>query len=217
MAEFKESEHPRDKDGKFVPKNRTALLRTVFKKIKERLSENLNRPITQITDETIAKVRHYSIEGYSSKECEYITNQHKNLLKYARDNNENKEVAYIFRDGFSERIIVKGDETTVDFTQSIVGKGENLFIMHNHPRNSSFSLDDLQEFLINDSVKTLSIVKNNGGVEILTKTQNFNKEKSYTTLIRCYRDFKKNQNKHSKIAKSLLQKIEKEEFVKWIK
>lgn len=40
-----------------------------------------------------------------------------------------------------------------------MGKGDGLLVMHNHPRNSSFSLDDLVEFLGAKSIKSLSIVK----------------------------------------------------------
>ena len=47
--------------------------------------------------------------------------------------------------------------------------------MHNHPRNSSYSFSDIIEFIRNDSIKTMTIVKNSGGVEVLTKTGSFNK------------------------------------------
>ena len=36
--------------------------------------------------------------------------------------------------------------------------------------NSSFSFSDIVEFIKNDSIRTMTITKNNGSVEAITKT-----------------------------------------------
>lgn len=96
------------------------------------------------------------------------------MLKYSRDNNGNKEVAFVFRSDFSDRTEHKGSENRLDLGNSLTGKGSGLFVMHNHPRNSSYSTTDIDLFAGNDVIKTLTIVKNNGKVETLTKGTSFN-------------------------------------------
>ena len=59
--------------------------------------------------------------------------------------------------------------------------------MHNHPRNSSYSDTDIAFLLGSDNIKSLSIVKNNGFVEILTKTSKFNKDALITDFKRQYK------------------------------
>lgn len=69
-----------------------------------------------------------------------------------------------------------GADDHLDFGTSLSGKGNNLMILHNHPRNSSFSDVDISLFKNLKSLKTLTIVKNNGDVEFITKGDNFNDE-----------------------------------------
>ncbi|MEE0808368.1 MAG: hypothetical protein U0L84_03305, partial [Acutalibacteraceae bacterium] len=64
----------------------------------------------------------------------------------------------------------------------------NLFVMHNHPRNGSFSDRDISFFLSNDNVKSFSIVKNSGSIEILTKTDKFDIITIKTKLRRAYKN-----------------------------
>ena len=91
------------------------------------------------------------------------------MLRYARDKNGNKEVAFVFRKDLSDRKIINGGEKIIDLGSSLSGKGDDLVILHNHPRNSSFSKTDIDEYFNNTAIKTISIVKNNGYVEIITK------------------------------------------------
>jgi hypothetical protein len=98
------------------------------------------------------------------------------LLRYSRDNNENKEVAFVLDKELTNRAEFKGSEDKLDFGTSLRGKGAELFVMHNHPRNSSFSDTDVAFLLKNDNIKTLSIAKNNGNVEILAKSDNYVKD-----------------------------------------
>ena len=64
--------------------------------------------------------------------------------------------------------------------------------MHNHPRNSSFSLTDIVFFGKSDQIKTLTIVKNNGNVEYITKGSNFDMYKFKIEYDRLYKKTVKN-------------------------
>lgn len=135
------------------------------------------KPITRITDEAINKVPKVEMRGYTDEQCRIIQQEHKNLLRHSRDNNDCKEVAFSFREDFTDKSVHFGSDDKLDFGTALFGKGNDLFVMHNHPRNSSYSATDIIFMIGNEQVKSLSIVKNNGSVEILTKGENFNAQK----------------------------------------
>ena len=143
------------------------------------------KSITVITDETIQCVQKVNISGYTDEQCEIIQKQHKELLSYSRKNNDNKEVAFVFDSSFSDRKEFLGEDDKIDLGSFLYGK--DLFVMHNHPRNSSYSVTDLIFFKENSNVKTITIVKNNGKVEFITKSKDFNAVKFKLEYDRLYR------------------------------
>ncbi len=217
MGEFKESEHPRDKDGKFTKKGNNSKLKKLGAALKEMLSEKQRKQMTPITDRAISSIKHYEIYGYSSSECEYITNQHKELLKFAKENNQNKEVAFVFSRDFSAKDIISGDETNVVFSPQSMDKGTGIFVMHNHPRNSSFSIEDLSLMFSVPRIQTMSIVKNNGGVEILTRTKQIDNAYAFSIYLRYKEEYKNNIISPEKASQMILKKLIKKGYIKWIK
>lgn len=141
------------------------------------VSEKTGGNITIITNASIKAVKNVNISGYTKDECKIIQNKHRELLMYARDNNDSKECAFIFEKDLSAYGKDMGGERDLKFTNSecvyLLRNRPSLFVMHNHPRNSSFSGRDIRFFIENENVKYLSIVKNNGNVEILTKKDSF--------------------------------------------
>lgn len=166
-------------------------------------SSSNKKPITPITDTAINSVKKISIDGFTDVQNDYIHSQHKELLKYARDNNGSNEVAFVYRKDLTDRTIFKGSEDVIDFGNGLNGKGDGLFIMHNHPRNSSFSDRDIMFMLKDDTVKTLTIVKNNGGVEILTKTNAYNYETAKMYFMRAYKRFVTTETNEAQIDKAV--------------
>lgn len=126
------------------------------------IKEKSKKPITPITDKAISRIPKVDIEGYTEEQCLEIQKQHKELLKFSKEQNENKEVAFVLKNDVSKMITepIKGTDEKIDFGSALQGK--DLFVMHNHPRNSSYSLNDIIEFIKNDSIKTFTIVKNDG-------------------------------------------------------
>lgn len=140
------------------------------------LKEESKKSITPITDKAIERVPKADIDGYSEEQRVEIQKQHKELLKFSKEHNQNKEVAFVFREDLTDKTPLLGADDHLDFGTSLSGKGNNLMILHNHPRNSSFSDVDISLFKNLKSLKTLTIVKNNGDVEFITKGDNFNDE-----------------------------------------
>lgn len=181
------------------------------------IKENSKKNITVISDKAIEKVPKVEISEYSDEQNAFIQQQHKELLKYAKDNNDSKEVAFVFREDMSDRSEFFGDDNSLDFESGLSGKGSNLFVMHNHPRNSGYSDRDIMLFLQNDDIKTITIVKNNGTVETLTKIAAYDKQKAITELSRQYKKNVKNGN-DEEISKAIIGFLDKyKEGMEWKK
>lgn len=186
-------------------------------KIKEKIQD---KKITKITDLTIDKIPNVQSAIYSKDETKIINSQHKKLLKLSMQNG-NSEVAFLLNNKLEKIGEFIGNETEVDLGNSVYGKGKNLFVMHNHPRNSGFSLSDIQTFLSVDNIKTISIVKNNGGVELITKGETYSKKDSYIELKRNIKKYVKDQTddlQYSKAIEKFLAKTQKERNgIEWLK
>ena len=131
------------------------------------------KPITEITDSAIVRIPLVEISGYTDEQCAIIQKQHRELLKYARDNNASNEVAFVFNSNLGNRKIFLGSDDRIQFGGVFTSK--DMVLLHNHPRNNSYSFNDIVEFFANDNLKTITIAKNNGKVETLTKLKSYDK------------------------------------------
>ena len=183
------------------------------------IKEGAKKNITIITDKAVESVPKVKISGYSDEQCAFVQQQHKELLRYAKDNNDSKEVAFVFRKGLTDRTEYIGTDDKIDFGTALSGKGDDLFVMHNHPRNSGFSDFDISEFVASDSINSLSIVKNNGNVEVITKSKEYDKKK---IIVERERNRKKyivsgTDDEYRQYINKLLGKLDKKGVIEWIK
>lgn len=171
------------------------------------LKEESKKSITPITDKAIERVPKVDIDGYSEEQRVEIQKQHKGLLKFSKEQNDNKEVAFVFRDGLVDYKPFTGSDEKIDFGTYLETKGKNLTILHNHPRNSSYSMNDLDVFA-NKNVRTITIVKNNGTVEYLTKTDDFDNNRFALECNRLYKKIvvKETDEEKDRFVKTLLNK-----------
>lgn len=176
-----------------------------------KIEEAKRNEIIPITDKAIESVPEVKIPGYTDEQCKTIQEQHKELLRNARDNNDNGEVAFVFREGLTDRKIIAGTDTDVNLSLFIETSGKNQFIMHNHPRGSSFSRLDVEEWMKSDNLRTLSVIKNNGMIEVIAKNKDFNFD---IAKIQYLRTLKKNPDN---IEKALEKFLSKGEGFEWIK
>ena len=164
-----------------------------------------DKPITKITDKIINKVPKVEVPNFTEEQNVYLQQQHKELLRYARDNNDNKEVAFVFESDLTNRSELLGTDERLDLGMAVIGKGQNVVVLHNHPRNSSYSNLDIDFFIGSDSVSTMTIVKNNGGVETITKGEKYEKDTFIKEWNRLIAKSKGNIN-YSKMIKTILNK-----------
>ena len=172
------------------------------------INEKSKKPITPITESAINKVPKSKILGYIEEQCAFIQQQHKELLTYSKENNDCKEVAFVFDSNLTlaSRKEFTGTDDRLDFGNNLYGK--DLFVMHNHLRNSSFSLVDIAFFWSSDNIKTLTIVKNNGSIEYITKCDNYDFKKLKVEYDRMYKKIvvKGTDSEKDKLVKALLNK-----------
>ena len=176
------------------------------------IAERGNSKFTPITDKAIEVVAKVNSPGYSDEQNTFIHSQHKELLSYARNENESKEVAFIFSGDFGTKIIQKGTSDTLEFssreTVELLNNRKALFVMHNHPGGGSFSLTDLKFFFEHDTVSGMSVVKNNGSVEVLIKTSSYDKMRLGQEYNRLYGKMikKETQAEYNRLVQTLLRK-----------
>ena len=122
-------------------------------------------PITKITDSVINDFPAVKVDWFTEDQNKQFRSLHKELLQTSRDKNNCFETAFIVSGDLSQKTIVFGDETTISIPPLSTG------FLHNHPRNSSFSIEDIAAVTI-PGYQGITIAKNNGGLEILTKSPN---------------------------------------------
>lgn len=170
------------------------------KRESDTIKETEVRPITLVADSAIENIPNIIIDGYTEEQCKFIQSQHCELLEFAREKNDSKEVAFVFDGNLNNRKEFLGTDDSLDFGSSLFEN--NSVVMHNHPRNSSFSDRDIRFIIDNENVKVLTIVKNNGHIETLTKTDTYNMETAKTELARCFKKRVK-QGSASEIDKAI--------------
>lgn len=154
--------------------------------------------VKEITQSAIDRVPLVDIP-IANVDANKIQELHKSLLKFARDNNESCEVAILVKPDMTNLEPIKGDATSVSFMCQGLFQCNGL--LHNHPNNASFSNMDLTEFVKNKNLKYMSVVKNNGSVEIIYKGDKFDSirlQNEYNRLLRSPKIsaiIKKNENK----------------------
>ena len=134
-----------------------------------------------ITEIAVEKVPKVVFGGISEEMAKTVQQTHKDLLKFAKDHNDSNEVAALLDLSTGERLpFVKGNQDSVDIEADadsyhwLRTKSErSIMLMHNHPGQSYFSMNDLSLFMHYDSVGIMSITTNQGKVWYIHKTVQF--------------------------------------------
>lgn len=168
-------------------------------------------PITKITDSVINDFSAVKVDWFTEDQNKQFRSLHKELLQTSRDKNNCFETAFIVSGDLSRKTIVFGDETTISIPP--LSTGLNSWILHNHPRNSSFSIEDIAAVTI-PGYQGITIAKNNGGLEILTKSPNCDNIRLQND-VRRFLIRKPNKISDSDAQKMISKWVEKG-WVKWL-
>lgn len=146
-----------------------------------------------ITAQAIEKVPLVRFSGVSDETAAAIQQAHKDLLTFSRDQNESNEVAALLDLRTGERLsFVKGDTVSVNIEADADSyhwlrtmPERSVMLLHNHPGQSYFSMNDIRLFLLHAPIGSLSIVTNQGKVWTISKLSSFDRAKAYETLKNC--------------------------------
>lgn len=134
-----------------------------------------------ITDVAIRKVQKVNVPGFDEHQRIVFQKAHKEVLRIAQKSNDSDEVALAYNINTEEKVKAFGDEQHVDIENEVAfgvlqkhSYARELVMIHNHPSTSNFSFADLDYFIANDYIGTMSIVTNQGEVYTLQKTSRYN-------------------------------------------
>lgn len=139
-----------------------------------------------ITEQAIQKIRPIYLKDYTDENVNFSFQIRKELLEFAREKNNSDECACII-DLINNRKsnFITGDKISVDIFANpdiyhlIHTSSENtLELTHNHPGLSDFSANDINIFMKYRSIKSISIVTNQGKTLFLNKTNRFDLKKA---------------------------------------
>lgn len=185
-------------------------------KEKRALHENKKGPITVITESAINRVPLMKLIRLTEKEAKKLQAIHKRLLEESRVHNQSNEVGYKMTPDFKPKETKYGSDDKLIF--SSVSISPKTYVAHNHPRNNSYSINDLLFFYENEDVQLLTIVKNNGNIELLDKA-NFDKGKFKTLVRRNIKKYTSNkgENDYDKVISQTLKEASKKGLIEWMK
>lgn len=180
----------------------------VAEKVKsaKKASSGYSDKIYPITDKVINSVKVPEISSLNEKEIERIRENMQNILIESRDNNNSKEVAYLYNLGKNDLKKNYGSANRIE-----LGVYEYDVMIHNHPNNEYFSNMDLIYFA-STKTKIMGIVKHNGETAFLEKTDDFNAMKFLTVYKRLEKKYSRIieqdvQKGYNKVVEELLKKI----------
>lgn len=185
-------------------------------KEKRALHENKKGLITVITESAINRVPLMKLTRLTEKEAKKLQAIHKRLLEESRVHNQSNEVGYKMTPDFKPKETKYGSDDKLIF--SSVSISPKTYVAHNHPRNNSYSINDLLFFYENEDVQLLTIVKNNGNIELLDKA-NFDKGKFKTLVRRNIKKYTSNKGEidYDKVISQTLKEASKKGLIEWMK
>ena len=144
-----------------------------------------------INEASILRLRPYVIDEIGEDESFYLYQQCQRLLYYALTRNVSNEVALVYTiNEHEEGNFILGTQTNTDLeadtkTQEILNKndGSICVLLHNHPTDSSFSIEDYAEFLLYAKIKLMVAVTNSGEQYFMVKTDNYDRKNAVKKLI----------------------------------
>ena len=185
----------------------------------ESLNERTDRQKVEIDQKAIDQVPCLRLPGWTEEKAKEVQAIHKELLMEAMLHNESNEVGQVLSNGQLSNF-VHGSGSEVDFGKTGLSNFEQVF--HNHPRCTSFSLIDLSFFASEDSLELLTIVKNNGKVELLEKTPKFAREqlsvavdKAFKRVMKGRKTAKPTDQQYDAIVKRTLITLQSEGALLW--
>lgn len=137
------------------------------------------------------RLRPYIIDEIGEDESFYLYQKCQSILYYALNQNDCNEVAFVYAiNSHEEGNMIKGSQTNTDLesdtkTYELLNRRDDkvCILVHNHPTDSAFSIEDYSEFLLYGKLKVMVVVTNSGEQYYMTKTECFDRNTAVKKLI----------------------------------
>lgn len=147
-----------------------------------------------VTDVAIDKVPYVAIPGFTKEQNEYLQEEHKNILRIAKAENDSNEVLFVQSKQFdSIPIKIFGTSNSVNYANNIdiavlkrKSYAQELVFSHNHPSTQNFSFADIAIFIADEYMGTSTVVTNQGQIYSLHKDTYFDYNKAMELLKNLY-------------------------------
>jgi len=144
-----------------------------------------------INEASLLRLRPYIIDEIGEDESFYLYQKCQSILYYALNHNNCNEVALVYSiNSHEEGNMIKGSQTNTDLesdtkTYELLNRNDNkvCVLVHNHPTDSAFSIEDYSEFLLYGKLKIMVVVTNSGEQYYMTKTEYFDRNAAVKKLI----------------------------------
>lgn len=169
-----------------------------------------------ITDTAINKVNKVTLSDFTKEQTDTMQIKHKDLLRLAKEKNNSNEVLLIDDLNFKSEVQILGDEFVVSpaqnpFAVSVIGNAErrSLIYMHNHPSTNIFSVADIDTFICEGAIKTMSVVTNQGEVYILNKKSEYEYNKARNLMAEVFNSFDNEEMDNGEFVRRFIKKCYK--------
>lgn len=175
-----------------------------------------------VTDVAIDKVPYVAIPGFTKEQNEYLQEEHKNILRIAKDENNSNEILFIQSKLFNSiPIKIFGTSNSVNYADNIDvsvlkrnSYAQELVFSHNHPSTQNFSFADIAIFIADEYMGTSTVVTNQGQIYSLHKDTYFDYNKArklFDDLYIKYNlvDYPEDENRQVMAAKAFLKHSKK--------
>lgn len=166
-----------------------------------------------ITEQAIQKAGFVQPSDFTVRQAEAMQQKHKELLEAAKTKNNSNEVLFIEDLHFTGEVQVLGSEFVVSpgknpFAVSVLMNAErqSLIYLHNHPSTNTFSVGDIDTFVCESAIKTMSVVTNQGEVYVLNKLKHYSFENTRRLLTNIYNRFPEGEIEDKAFVKQFLAK-----------
>lgn len=166
-----------------------------------------------ITDTAISKIGYVKLSDFTDEQIVRMQERHCALLKQAQTKNHSNEVLIITDLDFLSEVSILGEEYKVSpgknpFAVSVINNAERqtLIYMHNHPSTNLFSLGDIDTFICEQAVKTMTVVTNQGEVYAINKLSSYTFQKARKLMKEIYNSFPEGEIDDAKFVAAFLKR-----------
>ena len=163
-----------------------------------------------ITDVAISKVPKIKYRDLTDKQNDALYEIAQIVLLRAKEENNSDEVAITidlddldgkqgFQKGDEHEVLIGSDPDSYHLLMT----GSNVAIVHNHPSTQTLSLQDVNLFLSNASIRVIVVVSNQGTVHYLRKDKDYSFSVARDLYNSCVEDLTGNSSASDCYAASL--------------